>query len=46
MKSMFAKQKSGDYNSGSDSSNDESWKKGMNHAKQMYLGLVFYSIAI
>ena len=37
MKSMFAKQKSGDYDSDSDSSDNESWKKGMNHAEQMHV---------
>ena len=37
IKSIFTKQKSGDYNSDSDSSDNESWKKWMNHAKKMYV---------
>ena len=37
MERIFAKQKSEDYNSDSDSSDNESLKKGTNHAKQLHV---------
>ena len=37
MKSMFAKQKNNRYDSNLDSSDDKSWKKGMNQVEQMHV---------